>query len=84
MDGIDAADHEAQCLACQVGDCDYLAFGYPFCSGCREHHRAPVGTPCPVDEYEARYARNEAAGRDGWDDGDSVIDIPPKGLPPSS
>ncbi|QLF84140.1 hypothetical protein KNV15_gp81 [Gordonia phage Jambalaya] len=32
---------------CGEDDCDYLAFGYPWCRPCREHHRPPE---CAVDE----------------------------------
>lgn len=33
--------------------CTFLDFGYPYCSGCGEHHRMPVATEaepwCPID-----------------------------------
>lgn len=30
-------------------DCELAAYGYFFCRGCLDHHRNPVGVPCPVD-----------------------------------
>lgn len=38
---------------CGLDDCELLDFGYPYCSGCGEHHRGPVPTEaepwCAVD-----------------------------------
>lgn len=42
-------------VLCRCGDddCPFLAYGYPYCLGCGEHHRAPAaeveGALCPVD-----------------------------------
>ena len=33
--------------ACGEISCDYLAFSYPYCRSCGEHHR---GQECPVDD----------------------------------
>lgn len=42
--------------ACPCGDSDCweFGFGYPYCTGCEEHHRSPVANEtedpwCPVD-----------------------------------
>lgn len=38
---------EVQTCLCGEDDCDYMAFGYPYCRSCAEHHRPPE---CPIDE----------------------------------
>lgn len=35
--------------ACGDPDCCLFALAYPFCPGCGDHHRAPVGYACPVE-----------------------------------
>ena len=45
---------DLECVCCNADDCEYSANGYPFCPGCGEHHRQPVGNPCPVDQMDLR------------------------------
>lgn len=59
--------------------CDFVAFGYPFCYGCSDHHRAPVaqrGESCPVEIQIERYDQLEAM--------DNAIEVDIVALPPSS
>jgi hypothetical protein len=42
---------------CECGDdeCPYVAFGYSWCPDHQEHHRSPVGDPCPLREWFPEY-----------------------------
>lgn len=46
-DMADARQQPEPACFCGDEDCDYLAFGYPYCRSCGEHHRLPE---CPVDQ----------------------------------
>lgn len=50
---------------CGWRDCDHLAFGYPFCAKCREHHRDWPDCPgeqhvtCPICRYPRPMSQSE-------------------------